>query len=216
MGKRYIQTASDKNVEGVEFYVKNVADGYVYNNADYTERVNLEDLVHAFQMNQVVIVDNDVYCRAISLEVNEGIATLTYGVYSDDTLSVKQVKSFDIFIDVNIAADTDLLGKVVGDLQEDIVIGEDSISGDLKFVSDYTGFSGDVKEQSGNYLVLHFTNNGEDSITVEVINGFSGPVQLDEDGLIVLRIANNSQRVKVTSGDTSKEYSLEKLNLLKA
>lgn len=167
-------------------------------------------------MNQVVIVDNDVYCRAISLEVNEGIATLTYGVYSDDTLSVKQVKSFDIFVDVNIAADTDLLGKVVGDLQEDIVIGEYSISGNLKFVSDYTGFSGDVKEQSGNYLVLHFTNNGEDSITVEVINGFSGPVQLDEDGLIVLRIANNSQRVKVTSGDTSKEYSLEKLNLLKA
>lgn len=48
MGKRYIQTASDKNVEGVEFYVKNVADGYLYNNADYTERVNLEDLVHAF------------------------------------------------------------------------------------------------------------------------------------------------------------------------
>lgn len=216
MGKRYIQTASDKNVEGVEFYVKNVADGYVYNNADYTERVNLEDLVHAFQMNQVVIVDNGVYCRAISLEVNEGIATLTYGVYSDDTLSVKQVKSFNIFIDVNIAADTDLLGKVVGDLQEDIVIEEDSISGNLKFVSDYTGFSGDVKEQSGNYLALHFTNNGEDSITVEVINGFSGPVQLDEDGLIVLRIANNSQRVKVTSGVTSKEYSLEKLNLLKA
>ena len=25
MGKRYIQTASDKNVEGVEFYVKNVS-----------------------------------------------------------------------------------------------------------------------------------------------------------------------------------------------
>lgn len=215
MGIKYIQKSFDRNVEGEEFYIKASPDGYAYKNSDFTDRATLDDLVHAFQMNQAVIVDGEKYYRATSLEISEGIATLTYEVY-DGSLSAAQVKSFNIFLDVNIADDENLFGKVVSDLQENIVIGEDFILGDLKKVTDYTGFSSKVEEQSGNYLALHFTNNGEDSITVEVVNGFSGPVQLDPDGLIVLRIANNAQRVKVTSGDTSKEYSLEKLNLLKA
>ena len=122
--------------------------------------------------------------------------------------------------DVNIAADEDLLGKVVGDLQDNIVISGDTISGTLKYVTGYTGFSGNVEEQSGNYLALHFdTNIDVDSITVELLNGTVGhPVTLDSDGIIILRIADKdtqSVRVVATKGDevTVKKYSLTGLTL---
>ena len=90
---------------------------------------------------------------------------------------------------------------------------EDKITGTLKYVTGYTGFSSKTEEQSGNYLALHNISNIGEPIFVEVINGFSGPVQLDADGIIVLRIANNEQKVKVTCGDLVKEYSLSELTL---
>lgn len=37
--------------------------------------------------------------------------------------------------------EVDLFDKTVSDLQNDIVIGEDGISGTLKYVTGYTGFS---------------------------------------------------------------------------
>ena len=113
-----------------------------------------------------------------------------------------------------------MLGKVVGDLQSNISVGTDSISGTLKYVSDYTGFSGNVSEQSGNYLALHCaTTPDADSITVELINGTVGhPVALDSDGIIVLRITNpNTQSIQVvaTKGGMKlrKNYSLSSLVL---
>ncbi len=108
-----------------------------------------------------------------------------------------------------------MLGKYVDDLQESISVDENSISGTLKYVTGYTGFSGNVAEQSGNYLALHCDCvPTADSITVELINGTVGhPVTLDSDGLIVLRISNkDTQSVKVVAKKDSvtmtKEYSL--------
>ncbi len=120
----------------------------------------------------------------------------------------------------DIAAGVDLFGKTVSDLQENVTISDDTISGILKYVTDYTGFSGDVSEQSGNYLVLHFDTNIEvDSITVELINGTLGhPVTLDSDGIIVLRIADKdtqSVRVVATKGNdiAVKTFTLDGLTL---
>lgn len=122
-------------------------------------------------------------------------------------------------VDANISATTDLLGKSVTNLQSGIVVGSDSVSGTLKYVTDYTGFSGDVSLQSGNYLALHYASDEDvDSITVELLGGSSGPVTLDDDGLHVLRITDPaSQSIKVTltkgSETATKTYSLAGLVL---
>ena len=217
---KYIETATDLNVEGVEFYVKDTPDGYVYKDAEFTEKVDTETLKHSFEMNDIVIIDNDISCRANNLEVKEGYVVVTYLLpsVSDQTVIItpKQVRSFDktLITDVEIAVDTDLLGKVVGDLQSDIVVGDDEITGTLKYVTGYTGFSGESELQSGNYLALHITTNDGADISVELIGGMYGPVTLDEDGIIILKISNKEQRVKIVSGNMIKEYSLANINLL--
>ena len=43
----------------------------------------------------------------------------------------------------------------MADLQKDIVVSNGAISGTLKYVTGYTGFSGDTSEQSGHYLCIH-------------------------------------------------------------
>lgn len=122
-------------------------------------------------------------------------------------------------VDADIPASEDLFGKTVSDLQSGVAISGNAITGTLKYVDDYTGFSSKTEEQSGNYLAIHAADSKADSITVEVLGGTSGPRTLDSDGLIVLRIADkNTQRVQVKSykdgavKDT-KTYSLTGLTL---
>ena len=117
-------------------------------------------------------------------------------------------------VDTAVSASEDLFGKVISDLQSGITIGEDSITGTLKYVSDYTGFSGDASLQSGNFLVLHSTTNHDGAtITVTVTN----PVTLDDDGIVVLRVANkDTQTVTISVSKegyetVTKVYSLSGL-----
>ena len=117
-------------------------------------------------------------------------------------------------VDTDIPADKDLFGKVIGDLQSGITIGDDGITGTLKYVSDYTGFSGDASLQSGNFLVLHSTTNHDGAtITVTVTN----PVTLDDDGIVVLRVADkDTQTVTISVSKegyetVTKAYSLSGL-----
>lgn len=216
---QYIETATDLNVEGVEFFVKDTPDGYVYNDQECLNKVDTETLKHAFEMNDIVIIDNGIACRASNLEVKTGYVIVTYLLpsVSNDTVSVtpKQVRSFDkvLITDVEIAADEDLFGKVVANLQENIEVKENEIVGSLKYVTGYTGFSSDESMQSGNYLAIHNETNNDEPIFVELVGGVSGPRQLDSDGIIVLRIANKQQIVRVTSGNAIKEYSLANIIL---
>lgn len=96
-------------------------------------------------------------------------------------------------VDADIQAGTDLLGKSVTDLQSAIAIGATAISGTLKYVTGYTGFSGDESLQSGHYLVVHCDTGDDaaDSIKVQLINGNFGPATLDEDGIAIVRISDN-------------------------
>lgn len=119
-------------------------------------------------------------------------------------------------VDADVSDSVDLFGKVASDLQNDIVIGEDSITGTLKYVTDYTGFDSDPSLQSGNYIVLHMTVPGyEDSATIEVT--VTNPVVLDEDGIVVLRIADkDSQTITVVAsveglGNTTTVFALDGL-----
>ena len=120
----------------------------------------------------------------------------------------------ELTIDFDISDSIDLFGKVASDLQTGVTLDEDDITGTLKYVEGYTGFSSKTKEQSGNYLVLHVDTESEEDVYVQVVNGTKGPVKLDEDRLIVLRIADkDTQGVKVTTGDLVKEYTLDKLTV---
>ena len=94
-------------------------------------------------------------------------------------------------IDVDIAADEDFWGKYVSDLQDDIVIGESTISGTLLYVSDYSSAFGTGLD-SGNYIALHCEVPGCDDATITVT--VTNPVVLDPDGLVVLRIADKSSQ----------------------
>lgn len=122
----------------------------------------------------------------------------------------------------DIAASVDLLGKAITDLQSGITISNGSISGTLKYLADYTGFSGNVAEQSGNYIALKFdipnVDTSKYTIQVSLIGGDHGAVTLDSDGICIFRIKNVNQKIKaVATADglptVTKVYSLNNLVL---
>lgn len=94
-------------------------------------------------------------------------------------------------------------GKEVDDLQSNIEINSDSIMGTLRYVTGYTGYSGDPNLQSGNFLSLDLSATPVDAvIQAEIIGGDSegNPIVVD-DGILVIRVADRKQKlhVKVTS-----------------
>lgn len=116
-------------------------------------------------------------------------------------------------VDAAIPSTLDLLGLTVDDLQENVSINDGVIYGDLKYVTDYTGFSSKADEQQGYYVALHFDVPNEDGVTYTV-NG----VTLDSDKVIVLIVKDNTQKVKVTASkagnkDVTKIYRLSGLTL---
>lgn len=121
-------------------------------------------------------------------------------------------------VTADIPAGTDLLGKSVTDLQSGVTIGESTIHGELKYVTGYTGFSGESELQEGNYIALHCECDAAESITAELVGGDYGPVTLDEDGIIIFRIKNKSQKVKITANvegydSVTKLYTLTGITL---
>ena len=116
-----------------------------------------------------------------------------------------------------------VLGETVSDLQTDLAVGDNAITGTLSYITGFTGFSGFAEEQSGNYMALKIaTNLVGGTTTVELINGTLGhPVALDSDMNIILRItdpATQSIRVVTTKGELTetKEYGLADLVLTPA
>lgn len=126
--------------------------------------------------------------------------------------------------DVDIDPSTDLLGKTIEDLQSGVTIDNrlKTISGNINYVTDYTGFSGDPAEQEGNYLCVHFATEAEDTtITVALLGGDHGPVTLDPDGILIVRLKNTNQKIQVTVTKTGAApdttvYTLRGLNLARS
>lgn len=140
----------------------------------------------------------------------------------DNIVSAKNPLSA-LVVDTEIAVDEDLLGKVVGDLQEDIAVGNGTITGTVKYVTGYTGFSGESELQSGNYLALHASVPDVSSvvITMTLVNAqiTKDPVTLDPDGINIIRVTNkDTQKVIVTATKTghvpvSQTYTFKGLTL---
>ena len=106
----------------------------------------------------------------------------------------------------------------MSDLQSNIAVTNNVISGDLAYVSegalpDYWG--------AGNFLALKFTKNDESvtSVKIQLDPSASGmePVELDEDMNAALQITSTSQKLKVIQSDgehtQTQVYSLSGLTL---
>ena len=112
-----------------------------------------------------------------------------------------------------------LFGKAVNELQSDMVVADDEVTGTLKYVNGYVDFSSNTSEQSGNYLALKIeAEPAEAETVVELVGGTKGPVALDDDMNIVLLIKNkDTQSIKVTTTyneeSITKTYGLSGLTL---
>ena len=167
---------------------------------------------------------NQLITDGLAVEYSPIVPDGTKNITANGTYDVTQYASASVLIGLNtktvgLSGSVDLLGKTADDLQTGVEVENGAITGTLKYVTGYTGFSGDVEEQSGNYLALKVTAVEGATITVELINGTVGhPVTLDEDGMIVIRITNKStQSVQVVATKDSKSevfnFSLSGLTL---
>ena len=124
------------------------------------------------------------------------------GILDELALAINPLAALKV--DVDIDEDEDLLGKTVGDLQSDIKIGQSVISGKLKYVTGYTGFSGDAEEQEGNYLALHASVPNETGVTITVTTP-GGTTTLDADGIHIMIIKSEITPDKTLTFTASKE-----------
>lgn len=129
--------------------------------------------------------------------------------------------TYSVYLNVEpTAGATTRYGKQVSALQENVLVHDDYITGTLKYVTGYTGFSGDAAKQSGYYLALDFTATDGATTTVQMLGGDSegAPVDASSDMYAVGRIVNKrTQKIKVTTTlngvSVSKTYSLANLVL---
>lgn len=82
-----------------------------------------------------------------------------------------------------------LLGKALTDLQTNVEVDMTTckVTGNLKYVTGYTGFSGIEEEQSGNYIAIHV--DVEDVTGVTYTSTFNGrTVTFDSDQILIVRV----------------------------
>lgn len=123
-------------------------------------------------------------------------------------------------VDSLIADTIDLDGKAASDLQTGISVGANAITGTLKYVDDYTGYSTEASEQAGNYLALHCTVPGVEDVTITA-NVSEDKTVDSSNGTVVLRIADKTAPLTVTASkvgyeDVVKTYSISGLILQSA
>lgn len=100
-----------------------------------------------------------------------------------------------LIVDASIAADTDLLGKYVADLQSDVAVANGKVTGTLNWITDYASF-GSAEEQTGNFLALYARVPGVTGVTLTVKADYGRETELDPDGLFIRRIQNGDSAEK--------------------
>ena len=68
------------NILEVKLYIFMPSDGYAYKDAEGNEAINKEELVNMFNLGTAIVYDaaSKTYFRAVSIKVEEAVATLTY------------------------------------------------------------------------------------------------------------------------------------------
>lgn len=118
-------------------------------------------------------------------------------------------------VDANISDSTDLFDKTVSDLQENVAVSNGVVAGTLKYVADYSSAYG-TGEDSGNYLVLHFSTGSVSGATIKakLFGGKHGWATLDSDGILITRITDkNSQTITVVADKEGYEQAVMRLSL---
>ena len=96
-----------------------------------------------------------------------------------------------------------VFSKNVSDLQANVEVTGNQVTGTLHYVTNFTGFSGEPELQEGNYLALSFdTEPAADKICVEFVGALTthGPQELDSDKDICVRITDkNKQYIVMTA-----------------
>lgn len=119
----------------------------------------------------------------------------------------------------------EVFGKAVSDLQSDIAISEEgNITGTLKYVTGYTGYSSSPELQSGNFIALTLADNDFSEYTsvkvgLDPTEG-SGLIEIrnDPDHNFVARIADaTTQKLVIVAsnylGSVTQEYDLSDLTI---
>lgn len=100
-------------------------------------------------------------------------------------------------VDFSISDSTSLLGKYDYELQENVKVVGNKITGTILKVEDYTGFSGNEEEQSGNYIAMHCTVPDVASATINFISKSGKKYLVDpSDGLIVIRLTSKPTKFR--------------------
>ena len=114
-------------------------------------------------------------------------------------------------VSANVPKSENLWGYDVDDLQENVAVSKNAITGTLHYIDDYSTAFG-PGEDSGNYLAIKAEVPGVDGVTITVT--VTNPSTLDEDGICVCRIADKStQTITVVASkegfeSVTKTYSL--------
>lgn len=116
------------------------------------------------------------------------------------------------------ASDATFLNKTASELQSNVKIQDNEISGTLNYVTEYTDFSGLEEEQSGHYLAFTVETNrlNSETIYVQLLDSrHKNPVPLDESGEVVVRLTDTAtQKLKVMNeSGAGITYDLSKLVL---
>lgn len=107
-----------------------------------------------------------------------------------------------------------ILGKDVDVVQSNVQVNENSITGTLYYVNNWTQYSADTSENSGNFVCVNVAATPSDA-TVTVSKNGGAPKEVD-DGYVVARITDPKKdklTFTVTSGENvvSKTYNLGSL-----
>lgn len=90
------------------------------------------------------------------------------------------------------------MGKKASELQKDIRIVGDRVSGKLLDVKGFTEFNPtEPSEQNGHYLVLTLKPQGKDVTIKTKVEGGSGTEVVVDDGYCVYLIKNNQQKIHI-------------------
>lgn len=80
------------------------------------------------------------------------------------------------------------MGKAASDLQSDVDVLDGSITGTLKYVTGYTGYSESPELQVGNFIALHAEVTNVEGATITVT--MTRTATLEDDGNVVARVAD--------------------------
>lgn len=149
--------------------------------------------------------------QKVSLKALQALEDILYGTTDTEARLPMPDEVFKIINDnsaISLTVEaptgtTTVLGQQASNLQTNVEIEGTSLKGTIKYVSNFTEFSENSYEQSGNYLALKVTSNAPAAkVTVELLGGSSPICKSAGDNLYVMRITNaSSQSVRISAID---------------